>query len=160
MNSSDVAFQKEGDRRGYYQRCGAEAGIPGLTRIFDMLSEDEVRHAKALQALQDGMQVELPHSATLEGAKTILRRLSVQEAALSGFNGNLNCYGSAMDFEAANVRLCGELAREAVHGWEKELFLKIAAEDEIHFTLLEYICDLLKAGLPACGGDAGVSDAN
>ena len=160
MDSMDVAFGKEGDGKGYYLRCGAEAGIPGLSRIFDMFSEDEGRHADALRALQGGARVELSHSATLDGARSILRRLSVEEAALSSFNGDLGCYGSAMDFEAANVRLCGQLAREAGAGWERELFLKIAAEDEIHFTLLEHMCDLLKTALPAGAGRAGATDAN
>jgi rubrerythrin len=160
MNSRDVVLRKEGDGKGYYQRCGAEAGIPGLSRIFNMLSEDETRHADALRALQDGGRVELPHSPTLHGAQSILRRLSIQEAALSDFNGDLRAYGSAMDFEAASARACGQLAREALHGWERDLFLKIAAEDEIHFTLLEHICDLLKPAPCAGAGEAGVPDAN
>jgi len=163
MNLREVALGKEGDGSGYYLRCGAEAGIPGLRRIFEMLSDDEVRHAAALHALhalQGGARVELAHSPTLDGAKSILRRLAVRESALSTFNGDLGCYGTAMDFEAANVRLCGQLAREAAHGWEKELFLTIAAEDEMHFTLLEYMCDLLKPAGSVGGGDAGGTDAN
>jgi len=146
MNLREVALGKEGDGSGYYLRCGAEAGIPGLRRIFEMLSDDEVRHAAALHALhalQGGARVELAHSPTLDGAKSILRRLAVRESALSTFNG-----------------LCGQLAREAAHGWEKELFLTIAAEDEMHFTLLEYMCDLLKPAGSVGGGDAGGTDAN
>jgi rubrerythrin len=143
MDSKDVVLRKEGEGKGYYERCGAEAGIPGLSRIFDMFSEDEVRHADALRALQSGDRVEMPQSSTLDGARRILRSLSVQEPMLFQFNGSLRSYGCAMDFEAASVRLYGQLAREAVHGWEKELLLKIAAEDEMHFTLLEHICELL-----------------
>lgn len=160
MNAKDVVLRKEGDGKRHYQRCGAEAGIPGLSRIFDMFSEDEMRHVDALRALQSGARVDLAQSQTLDGAKGILRRLSVQETALSSFNGDLRSYGSAMDFEAASARLCGQLAREAVQGWERDLFLKIAAEDEMHFTLLEYICELLE---PVSGGgpsEPGVSDAN
>lgn len=160
MNSEDLALGKEGDGTIYYQRCGAEAGIPGLSRIFNMLSEDEVRHANALRALQNGARVELGHSPTLEGAKSILRRLAVEESSLSRFNGDLGCYRFAMDFEAAHVRACGQLARKAAHGWEKELLLKIAAEDEVHFTLLECIRELLDANPGAGGGEVGGSDAH
>lgn len=156
----DVAFGKEGDGRQYYQRCGAEAGIPGLTRIFEMLSEDEARHAHALHALQEGAPVALAGSSTLDGARPILRALSVQEALLSQLNGDLGRYGFAMDFEAASIRRCAELARNAVHGWERELLLKIAAEDEVHFTLLEYMCDLIKSASRAAAGETGVPDAN
>ena len=162
MNSRDMVLRKEGDGKGYYERCGAEAGVAGLTSIFKMLSEDEVRHAEALRALQSGNRVELPVSATLDGAKSILRRLSVQEQTLSPFNGDLGCYRHAMQFEASSARVCGELAREALHGWERELFLRIAAEDEMHFTLLEHMRELLEpaAGADGDGCEPGVSDAN
>ena len=110
MNSRDVAFGRKGDGREYYQLCGAEAGIPGLSRIFQMFCEDEARHAHALRALQEGARVDLDGSPTLDRARPILRALSVQEAALVHFNGDLARYGSAMDFDAAR------LAREAVHG--------------------------------------------
>jgi bacterioferritin (cytochrome b1) len=155
MDSKDVVLRKAGDGKGYYERCGAEAGVPELSRIFSMLSEDELRHADALRAQQRGARVELAQSTTLDGARFILRNLSVQQKPLDQFNGDLASYVRAMDFEAASVRLYGQLAREAEHHWEKELFLKIAAEDEMHFTLLEHMRELLE---PSSGGD-GVTDA-
>ena len=160
MNPIEVVLRKEGDGKGYYERCGAEAGVPGLSRIFDMFSRDEVRHADALRALVKGARVELAQSQTLDGAKCILRRLSVQDAPLSTFHGNLGSYGCAMDFEAASARACGKLALEAPSSWEKELYLKIAADDEMHFTLLEHIRELLESASRAGGGEVGGGDAN
>ena len=151
MNAEEVLLRKEGDGKLHYQRCGAEAGVPGLSLIFNMLSEDELRHAEALRALQNGIKVELAQSATLDGARRILRALSVREAALSSFHGDLRCYLSAMDFESTSADSCCQLAREACHGWERELFLKIAAEDEMHFTLIEHMRELLAAE-PEDGG--------
>jgi bacterioferritin (cytochrome b1) len=160
MESWDVVLRKAGEGNGYYERCGAEAGVPGLSRIFAMFSEDEMRHAEALRAHQSGARVELAHSTTLDGARFILRRLSVQDSALEQFNGDLASYVCAMDFEAASVRLYGQLAREAQHHWERELFMKIAAEDEMHFTLLEHMRELLEPCCRAGGGGDGVTDAN
>ena len=155
MESRDLVLRKAGDGKDYYERCSAEAGVPGLSRIFAMISQDELRHADALRAQQNGARVELAQSSTLDGAKFILRNLSVQNAALAQFNGDLSSYLCAMDFEAASVRLYGQLAREAEHNWEKELFLKIAAEDEMHFTLLEHMRELLEPAFAA----GGASDA-
>ena len=154
MESNDVVLRKAADGKGYYERYGAEAGVPELSRIFAMFSQDELRHAEALRARQAGARVELPHSTTLDGARFILRDLSMQDSALKKFHGDLASYVHAMDFEAASVRLHGRLAREAEHGWEKELFLKIAAEDEMHFTLLEHMRELLAtcAGGPHADG--------
>jgi hypothetical protein len=159
MDPTDVVLRKEGDGRGRYQRCGAEAGVPGVSRIFAMLSEDEVRHAEALRALQDGARVDLAHSATLDRAKTILRRLVREEESLARFNGDLHVYINAMDFEASCARICGELARQADDAWQRELFLKIAAEDEIHFTLLEQMRELLESSSVGAG-KGGAADAN
>ena len=156
MDSKDLLLRKSGEGKGYYDRCSAEAGVPGLSRIFAMLSEDELRHADALRAHQSGTRVELAQSGTLDGARFILRDLSVQQEPLEQFHGDLASYLYAMDCEAASVRLYGQLAREAKDHWEKELFLKIAAEDEMHFTLLEHMRELLEAPL----GADGVSDAD
>jgi len=162
MDSREMVLRKEGDGKGYYERCGAEAGIAGFTSIFRMLSEDEVRHADALRALQSGARVELSDSDTLDGAKRILRSLSVQDKGLSRFNGDLGCYRHAMQFEAISARVCGKLAQEAPNGWERELFLRIAAEDEIHFTLLEHMHELLQHRIEQAGdaSGAGVRDAD
>jgi rubrerythrin len=160
MDSRNVLVRKEEDGRGYFERCGAEAGIPELSRIFAMMSEDEVRHADALRALQREARVDLSHSTTLEGAKPILRRLFAEQAAVSGFSGDLGAYGAAMDFEATNARLCAELARQASHHWERELFLTIAAEDEIHFTLLEEMRELLEPASGLSGMEGRGSDGN
>ncbi|GFO63940.1 ferritin [Geomonas paludis] len=142
MNSRDMELRKEGDGMGYYERCSAEAGVAGLSTIFRMFSEDELRHAGALRALRDGGRVDLRHSATLEGARSILRRLSAEE--LSRYRGDLGVYRHAMQFEALSARACAELAREALHPWERAMFQTMADEDEIHFTLLEEMQELLE----------------
>lgn len=140
-----MALRKEGDGRGYYERCGAEAGdIAGVCSIFKMFTEDELRHADALRALQDGGRVDLRHSGTLEGARKILRNLSARE--LSRYRGDLGLYRNAMQFEAISARACSDLARQAPHPWERQLFQTMADEDQIHFTLLEEMQELLQEG--------------
>jgi|GEM_PF-1826649 len=160
MDPSDVVLRKTGEGKGYYERCGAEAGVPALTSIFAMLSDDECRHAEALKAQRSGARVELSHSTTLEGARFLLRHLSVQDAVLKQFNGDLGTLGLAMDFEAASVRLYGRLAREAEHHWERDLFMKIAAEDEVHFTLLEQMREMLEYDTEDGQPADGVTDAD
>lgn len=144
MDSRDMELRKEGDGSGYYERCSAEAGVAGLSSIFRMFSEDELRHAGALRALRDGGRVDMRQSATLAGARSILRGLTAQE--LARYRGDLGVYLNAMQFEAFSARVCSELAREALHPWERELFQTMAEEDEIHFTLLEEMRELLEDG--------------
>lgn len=147
MNTEDLLLRKPGAGKLHYQTCGAQAGIAGLSRICDMLSEDELRHADALRALQNGVRVELAQSPTLDGARRILRTLCLRQNALSNFHGDLGGYLSAMDFESKGVGICGQLAREAAHDWEREPLLKIAAQDEMHCTLIEQMRELLAGEL-------------
>ncbi|QXE91447.1 ferritin family protein [Geomonas subterranea] len=142
MDSRDMVLRKEGDGIGYYERCSADAGDGGFSTIFRMFSEDELRHAGALRALRAGGRVDLPRSPTLQGARSILRRLSIEE--LSSCRGDLGVYRNAMQFEALSARACSELAREALHPWEREMFQTMADEDEMHFTLLEEMQELLE----------------
>lgn len=144
MESRDVVLRKTGEGRGYYEGCQTAVGLPGVAGIFALLSEDEQRHADALKAQQDGIPVDLDQSHTLDGARFILRNLAVQLSGLEQLDDELVCVSRAMDFEAASVRLYGQLAREAKHHWEKELYLRIAADDEMHFTLLEQMRELLE----------------
>lgn len=157
MDVLDVVLRKEGDGNTYYRRCGSDAGIAGVSRIFEMLSEDEMRHTDALRALTDGVRVEFPPSPTLESARRILRTLSVEQDDLYGFSGDPRCLLSSMDFEATTAGACCELARQANSGWERELLLKIAAEDEIHFTVIEHMRELLTE-LSEGGADDGGED--
>lgn len=144
MESRDVVLRKTVEGRGYYEGCQTAVGLPGVAGIFALLSVDEQRHAEALKAHQDGVPVELAQSGTLEGARFILRNLAVQLSGREQLDDELVCVSRAMDFEAASVRLYGQLAREAEHHGEKELYLKIAADDEMHFTLLEHVRELLE----------------
>lgn len=140
MESRDVVLRKTGEGRGYYEGCQTAVGLPGVAGIFALLSEDERRHAEALK----GIPVDLDQSRTLDGARFILRNLAVQLSGLEQLDDELVCVSRAMDFEAASVRLYGQLAREATQHWEKELYLRIAADDEMHFTLLEQMRELLE----------------
>jgi len=153
MDVHDVVLRKEDDGKRYYGACGLRAADVGLKRLFEMLSRDEAVHAEALRALHNGVRVELPYSPTLDGARNILRALSLRQKLFAEIDdGELDSYLSAMAFEAATASLCCELAREAAHGWQRELYLKIAAEDEIHFTVIEHLRELLAAALKG-GGD-------
>jgi hypothetical protein len=156
MNPRDVLLRKEREKE-VYERCSSNAVLPELSRIFALLVQDETRHLEALRGLQEERRIDLPPSTTLENAKSILRRLSVEERELSRFRGDLRPFTSAMDFEAGCARVCAKLANETTEGWQKELLCRIAAEDEMHFTLLEELHELLEPF--SARGKGGAVDA-
>ncbi|MCM0083727.1 ferritin [Geomonas sp. Red32] len=141
MTPKDVVLSKEGDGKGRYERFSALSPNPEVSRIFTMISEDEARHAEALRALEAAGKVDLPNSRTLDGARPLLH--SLRSGKRQRFRYEKEEYLAALDFEAASARHLWELAREATHVWERELLIKMAEEDEVHFTLLEQIGELL-----------------
>ena len=80
---------------------------------------------------------------TLEKARFMLRRLAVADGPPSGPPEELEVFCRAMDFEADSADAYTRLAQQS-SGWQKELFMGIAAEEEIHFTLLEHLRELLE----------------
>ncbi|UFS69626.1 ferritin [Geomonas sp. RF6] len=143
MSAMEGALRRKEEVKRYYQN--ATAGLPETSgQLFAMLAEDEERHRLAISDLEQGAQATLHPSATLEKARFILRRLSFVDAA-SGDHEELEVFYRAMDMEAASAERYARLAEES-SGWQKELFRGIAAEEEMHFTLLENLREILDPG--------------
>ncbi|GFO55144.1 hypothetical protein GMSM_21510 [Geomonas sp. Red276] len=141
MTPKDVVLSKEEVGKGRYERFSALSPNPDVSRIFTMISEDEARHAEALRALEAAGKVDLPTSATLEWARPLLH--SLRSGKRQRFRYETAEYLAALDFEASSARHLWELAREATHLWERELLMRMAEEDEVHFTLLEQLGEIL-----------------
>jgi hypothetical protein len=85
MYIKDMVLGNESTGKVYHQKIGAEAGIAGLSWIFDVLSKDQLSHADSLRTMQKGVRVELAQLLTLDGARRILCNFAVQQTALANF---------------------------------------------------------------------------
>jgi hypothetical protein len=160
MKTMDGVLRRKDAGRGFYQKLGADDGSNGIARIFALLADDELRHGSAIRAYEEGGAVTLGNSSILDSARYILRRLSLDDAALANFTHDLERFHVAMDFEADCARAFVSLAAHANKPTEREFFLRIAEDEQTHFTLLENVRELVHAAVEEPSeSENGVLDA-
>lgn len=146
MNVFDFAMKMELDGKTYYERVAAESAIPGLRTVFTRLAADEQKHYDIFQALQrqtEGAPT-MEDSSVLEFARNVFEDLLSRGEAPS-FQGDLEGYRYAMKMEADSVTLYEDAARREKNEEVKALLLRIAAEEQKHFAILENIYDFANA---------------
>jgi rubrerythrin len=159
MGTIEGVLRRKDAEMGFYRQLGAADGNTGIGDIFAMLAEDELRHRSAIQALEEGEPVVLESSPTLDAAKAILRRLSVLDAPLAGFSFDLERLHLAMALEADCARAFALLAAHADEDSQRRLFSRLAEDEEIHFTLIENMHELVSAAAGALPPENEVKDA-
>jgi len=140
MNLFDFALKMEADGKAYYTKLAAETELEGLKTIFSRLAEDEQRHYELFEKLKAGKSV--PHqaeSASLDNLRNIFKALPQPETALKTLPDSLAAYQHAMKVEAESLRLYEQAAETEQDPQTKSLLLKIAAEEQQHFNILENI---------------------
>lgn len=146
MNVFDFAMKMEMDGKAFYEKLAKESTIPGLKTIFTRLAEDEQKHFEIFQALQN-KSADAPamnDSTALEAAKNIFEELETRGEKPS-IQGDLEGYRYAMKLEAESVRLYEEAAGKEENGDLRSLLLRIAAEEQNHFNILENLYDFINA---------------
>lgn len=146
METMEDLLQRKEEGRGFYHHMGAQSSNAEIRRLCGMLAEDEMRQERVLLALRRGKAPQLEGSLTLDEAKGILRKLSLDDPCSSGLVCEVVRLDTAMEYEARCVRICREIA-DAVEGPQRELFLRMAAEEEVHYTLLEQMRDVVHGAL-------------
>ncbi len=147
MNVFDFAMKMEIDGKHFYEKLAAEAGNPGLRNIFIRLAEDEQKHFDIFQALKGQTQTTAMEDTTvLEDSRNLFEEIMEdRESILRNIQGDLEGYRYAMKIEADSVRLYQDAARREQNDDLKNLLLRIAGEEEKHFTIMENIYDFFNA---------------
>ncbi len=147
MNVFDFAMQMEIDGKAFYEKMAAESSLAGLRKIFLMLAEDEQKHYEIFQALKGQTQMAVMEDTTvLESSRNIFSELLGSEGeTLRGLHADLQGYRYAMKLEADSARLYEDAAAKEASSDVRNLLLKIAAEEQKHFTVLENLHNFFNA---------------
>lgn len=72
MNIFEYALHMEEDGENYYRQLARQSKTEGLQNIFKMLADEEVKHAKVIEAMRQNIQeTALEDSPILENSKNI-----------------------------------------------------------------------------------------
>ena len=147
MNVFDFAMQMEVDGKRLYEKLAAEAGDAGLNTIFLRLAEDEQKHYEIFQGLKgESRAARMEDSTVLDDCRNVFQDLmDKRDTVLGSIQGDLEGYRYAMKLEADSVRLYQDAANREANEDLKNLLLRIAAEEEKHFTVVQNIYDFFNA---------------
>jgi rubrerythrin len=146
MNVFDFAMRLETDAEAFYRKLAQESPIAGIGKIFTDLAEDEKRHFQIFKSLKEETpQERMTESTVLDTAKSIFARLLQEKDELPALTDDLEGYRYALQIEAEGARMYRDAARREKNDAVKELLLRIAAEEEKHFNIVENIYSFVNA---------------
>ncbi len=141
-NIFDFAMQMEKDGENYYRQLAQQTGNKGMKTILTLLADEEVKHYNALEKIKT-QQTQIADTEILTDAKNVF--VQIKESS-DIFDININqtkLYEKARDIEKKGRDFYTEKANEVTEGYQKELFLKLAIEEQKHYVLLDNIIDFI-----------------
>lgn len=146
MNVYDFAMKLETDAEAFYRKLAQGSRIAGIGKIFNDLADDEQSHFRIFKSLKEGTPAEkMAESRVLDTAKSLFARLLKEKRELPALTDDLEGYRYAMQLEAEGVRLYRDAAQREKSEAVRELLLRIAAEEEKHFNIVENIYNFVNA---------------
>ena len=134
-----IARKMETDGIEFYTKAANEAANVQATTLFKSLAEDEKRHLSIVEDIGEGKGVDvenLPEPA--ERIKTAFseskEQISEREIATAQEKDALNI---ALDMETKSYNIYEEAAEKTDEEEEKELFERLAQEENQHYKMLE-----------------------
>ena len=142
VNIYDFAMQMEQDQENLYRRLAAGTAAPGVQRILNMLADDEAKHYQIVRQLKANAPApEMADTEILAGAKTIFAAMQGTEFDLEGLQ--VEIYQQAQELEQKSRDFYIEKASEAQDASHKELWRKLADEEQRHAFLLDHMIEFV-----------------
>jgi rubrerythrin len=143
MDIFEYAMQMEKEGENFYREVAQHTPNTGIKAILTMLADEEVRHYNAIEKMKSAEPVQLADSTILADAKNVFAGLQASGEEFSSETNQIRLYKKALDIEAKSKDFYTEKAGEASEKNVKELFLRLAQEEQKHYVLVENIIDFL-----------------
>ncbi len=143
MNIYDYAMQMEKDGENYYRDLAQKINNAGLKKILGILADAEVKHYDILQKMKKNEKVQMPDVAILSNVKNVFAKMKEENDTSGVNNSHIELYKKAQEIEKKSQRFYLEKADEVKNESQREIFLKIADEEEKHYFILENILNFV-----------------
>lgn len=149
MDILDFAMQMELDGRKFYQKGAEQTKDPGLKKIYEQLAEEEHRHYNIFKSLKAGDVTAAAAAMTsakeqISNAKTLFKQMTEKGMVTLPGESDREIWKEARAVEEKTVKLYTDEAAKEKDGARKQLFLKLADEEQTHVYLIENILQFLK----------------
>ncbi len=143
MDIFEYAMQMEKDGEDFYREVAQQSPNRGIKTILTMLADEEVRHYNAIEKMKSAEPVQLAEGSVLTKAKNVFAQLKESGEKFTSETNQIGLYKKALDIEKKSQDFYTEKAGEVSDTNAKELFLRLAQEEQKHYVLVENIIDFL-----------------
>ncbi|MDD5459283.1 MAG: ferritin family protein [Phycisphaerae bacterium] len=164
MNIFEYAKDKEKYSEQFYRQLAESSKAEGLKKIFNMLADEEAHHYEMIDQIKSEYPQQVSNTDVLADAKKFFEKIRKaagkmatelrgdQEQMLRSninikgthFGGHeINVYKEAQEFERKSRQFYLEKADEVPDERQKEIFRKLAAEEQKHYILLDNIIEMV-----------------
>lgn len=150
MNIYQFAMQMEKDGEDFYRRLAQEATVPGLTKIFTMLADEEVKHYEVIVQLSRKEQnPQLANTAILENVKNIFIGMREEKGELLiDATAATVSYRKACTIEEESEKFYHEKAEQTGDENERRIFARLAKEEANHLRIVRNILEFVSRAEP------------
>ncbi len=137
MDIFEFAMEKEKYSEEFYRDLAGRTNHAGLRNILTMLADEEAKHYRTVEQMKAGTPREITQTPILEHARDIFEKM---RGGTKEFDFNINeadLYRRACEFEEKSRRFYLEKAEEVEDPAQKDIFRRLAQEEEKHLFLME-----------------------
>ncbi|AFK07600.1 Rubrerythrin [Mesotoga sp. HF07.pep.5.2.highcov] len=146
MNAIDYALKLEKDGKAYYTKQAQCSEDIQLKKLFEMLANDEQRHYEIISGFKD-KNYKYKGTYTFKTTRNMFSEMLIDKKCFEIDATNLEAYEHAVEMEKESVKLYLDQAKQTSEPSEKEILLKLAAEENKHQIILENLMDFVRKGL-------------
>ena len=141
-NIFEYAMQMEKDGEDYYRQLAQQTSNDGMRSILTMLADEEVKHYQVIEKMKT-QQTQIVESEILTDAKNVFAQIKESGENFDFDISQVELYKKARDIEKKSRDFYTEKANEVTEKHQKELFLKLAIEEQKHYVLLDKMVDFV-----------------
>jgi rubrerythrin len=141
MDIFAYAMQMEKDGERFYREIAGKADSTGIKRILTMLADEEVKHYRAIEKMQQGRAGQMAETNILDRAKNVFVQMKEEGGEFTPDLEQIELYEKAQEIEKRSRQFYEEKAAQADRDDQKQLFERLAVEEAKHYFLLENLID-------------------
>ena len=143
MDIFEFSIQMEHDAEELYRTLASKTEQPGIKKIFTMLADDEVKHAKAVEVLQKKRDPST-EKGSMEEVQTIFA--SMKNEVVDGILSKdlLSELRRARDIEKKGKEFYQEQFSKLDTEAGRKLFKSLSRQEEYHFMTVDNLIDMIE----------------
>ena len=144
MNAYEYALKVERDGEKYYRELAQRSPHQGIKSVFNILADEEVKHVQVIEGMMKDANVDVSSFDMVLETRTIYETLHKNKESVDFNKDEIKFYEEAIAREDGAEKFYLEKAEEACNENEKEIFLKLAAEEKKHGEILHNILEFIQ----------------